>query len=279
MELLKRCSNLSIDHTDDTANTLQVLDSLLKDSRIRWYQQVEGKITEGLQFNLDENGKAENLLSKKGNTIAYWQADYRNIRPQFTGYDIIIADIRQKNSGSEIVHLAGRLQVGGLLILGSIDNTFDVQVNENHCIASLRKYFTRVSQEAEEYPHIYHETRNKHQYAISHYSVWKKITVAAAEEEENEKEESNAKEEVIPSSNVVSSTTSYYEDKNILASYDSFHFGEGFLSVKNFSLQMSEVILEACTKFECPLKKALDAGCGPGRVAIELCSTFERVSS
>ena len=40
---------------------------------------------------------------------------------------------------------------------------------------------------------------------------------------------------------------------------------------------MSEVCLEACRKFQSGLSLALDAGCGPGRTAIELCGQFTKV--
>ena len=43
LELLRNCQNLSIDHSDDTANKLQVLEQLMDKERIQWYQQVEGK--------------------------------------------------------------------------------------------------------------------------------------------------------------------------------------------------------------------------------------------
>ena len=40
---------------------------------------------------------------------------------------------------------------------------------------------------------------------------------------------------------------------------------------------MSEVCLEACRNHQSGLNLALDAGCGPGRTAIELCAQFTKV--
>eukprot|EP00091_Calanus_sinicus_P001704 TRINITY_DN11722_c0_g1_i1.p1 TRINITY_DN11722_c0_g1~~TRINITY_DN11722_c0_g1_i1.p1 ORF type:complete len:158 (-),score=47.77 TRINITY_DN11722_c0_g1_i1:80-553(-) len=74
-------------------------------------------------------------------------------------------------------------------------------------------------------------------------------------------------------------TEDYYEDQSILASYDIFHFGEGLLSVKNFPLRMSEVCVEACKKYRASFSLALDAGCGPGRTAMELCGAFGQVKA
>ena len=42
---------------------------------------------------------------------------------------------------------------------------------------------------------------------------------------------------------------------------------------------MAEVCIEACRKFETNFDVALDAGCGPGRTAMELCKAFKNVSS
>lgn len=274
LEMLRSCQNLCIDHTDATANKLQVLECLLQESRIQWYQQLEGKITEAMDYHLNQDETPDSLLKNKNNTVAYWQADYRNIRPQLDGYDVIVADIRQKDGADELMHITGRLKAGGVLILGSIDNTNDEVPNgSKHSISVLKKYFTRLGEQSgnTEFPHIYRETRNKHQYAISYFSVWKKNTAEQIRLEDLKNSGS------IPSSNDVSTTADYYEDKNILTSYDAFHFGEGLLSVKNFPLRMGEVIIESCKKFNCPMKTALDAGCGPGRTAMELCDEFEKV--
>ena len=72
-------------------------------------------------------------------------------------------------------------------------------------------------------------------------------------------------------------TAQYYEDQNILTSYDQFHFGKGLLGIKNFPQRMAEVCIEACTKFKTNFDFALDAGCGPGRTAMELCKAFSNV--
>ena len=74
-------------------------------------------------------------------------------------------------------------------------------------------------------------------------------------------------------------TADYYEDKNILISYDQFHFGHGLLGIRNFPERMAEVCLDACKRFKIKCGVALDAGCGPGRTAMELCKTFTKVLS
>ena len=72
-------------------------------------------------------------------------------------------------------------------------------------------------------------------------------------------------------------TADYYEDNDILSSYDTFHFGDGLLGVPNFPRKMAELCLEAAKTFGVKLGSALDAGCGPGGSALELSKYFQKV--
>lgn len=69
------------------------------------------------------------------------------------------------------------------------------------------------------------ETLNKHEYAISNVSVWKKT-------------QDSAQIDTIAGSVNVKNEYSYsnmdYEDEDILKSYEVLHFGNGFQSVPNF---------------------------------------------
>merc|ERR1712168_1732040 len=116
--------------------------------------------------------------SEKGNSISYWQADYTNLRPQLDGYKVIVADFRTNEAEKEIIHLASKLEEGGLLILGTIDIVNPNMGVTNPTLALLVRMFEPVACDGslESYPHMSRETRNKHQYAISHFSVWKKKT-------------------------------------------------------------------------------------------------------
>merc|ERR1719367_1060203 len=74
-------------------------------------------------------------------------------------------------------------------------------------------------------------------------------------------------------------TDSYYEDNSILKSYEKFHFGNGEIGVKNFPLAIAEFCIEMAKKYECNLNAAMEAGCGPGRTAFELCKMFKKVEA
>ena len=161
------------------------------------------------------------------------------------------------------------MEDGGVLVLGSVDDIDEESPSSSLCGSVLRSLFSRIPQTQQDacYPHIYKETRNKHQFTISYLSVWRKEAAGAGagSDVNSTKSDQQAKDAV-----------EYYESSGILNSYDIFHFGEGLLSVKNFPLRMSEVCIEACRKYGTNLGTALDAGSGPGRTAMELCKVFKQ---
>ena len=281
LEILRGCQDLDIDYTDNTANNLQVLEQLLDNRVVQWYQVVEGKLTTLHEYHLAQYEDKRRLLQEKGNTISYWQADYRNMRPQLTGYNVAVADFRSRDVAAELRHLAGKLLEGGLLVLASITE-MDGRVATGRCSPAipdqtrtfLERWFEEVGSEdaVESYAHMYRETRNKHQYAVSTFSVWRRRPDTANIEEEEELLAASA------AGDTPLTTADYYEDNSILASYDRFHFGSGLLGVPNFPRKMAEVCVAACRAHGAALDKALDAGCGPGGTALELCSAFKLVN-
>jgi len=268
LEILRNCDDLEIVHTEASADHVRVLDTLLKHSKIEWDQPVEGKIFKKMKFTLESDESAEILVSKKGNTISYIQAEIAALPRTVGKFNVVVADIRHKNAAEDIKLLASLLSENGLLVLGSIDDVDEETSGQMHSSFSLKEYFDRIAVVDNDacFPHIYRETRNKHQYAMSYFSVWRMKTTVEGSETVGSNDDKSPE-----------TTEDYYEDQNILASYDIFHFGEGLLSVKNFPLRMSEVCVEACKKYKTNLSLALDAGCGPGRTAMELCSTFAQV--
>ena len=243
LELLRSCKNLNIDHSDPNADNLNILKSLLSESQLKWNQQLEGQIVEAKEYKLNET--QDTLLDAKNNSVSYWKSDYKNLDTQMTGYDVIVADFRYKDSASHLDHILKRLKPGGILIQGTIDDPNDANPGLNHSLQVLAKKCTQIPQNQDSprsFPHIYRQTRNKHQYAISHFSAWTKDA-----DESGDSNAGSSKNEDFQET--IQTTADYYEDQSILESYDRFHFGEGLLSVKNFPLRMAEVCIEACRKY------------------------------
>ena len=260
---MRVCNNLTVSHTDATANYLQVLGTLLDESRLQWYQQIEGKITKPMTFSLSPEETATSLVEGKNNKVSYYQADYENMRPQLSNYDVVIVDFRFKDCLKQLQHICSRLNAGGLLIMGSIQDPTKGNVQ-----SFLNEYFTLINNETGKlYPHVYRETQYKHQYAISYFSFWEKKTSDSVNgSEDNEKDITN--DEMEPA---------YYETADIVNSYEKFHYGELDLPTGNFPVRMAEICVAACKKYGASLNAALDAGCGPGRSAMELCRYFKTV--
>ena len=279
LEILRGCQDLDIDYTDSTANNLQVLEQLLDNKKVQWYQVIEGKLSELLEYHLPDDESKQRLLQEKGNTISYWQADYKNMRPFLTGYNIVVIDFRSVEIGFELRHITSKLKDGGLLILGSI-NAINPVTSTGRCSPNipdstkmfLERWFEEIPCEdaLESYAHIYKETRNKHQYAVSNFSVWRK-------KDTNEDIENDDTFTKLVEVDAPTMGNDFEKDAQLLNSYDKFHFGTGLLGVANFPKRMAEVCIEACKRYGAKLECALDAGCGPGGTALDLCSAFNMV--
>ncbi|XP_065674423.1 uncharacterized protein LOC124819331 isoform X2 [Hydra vulgaris] len=263
LEILRKCSNLEIEFTDKTANNLQLLKSLLEESSISWLQKLEGEIAESTSFYLKPEESKENLLEKKNNIISFYQMDYKNMKPFFKDYDWIVADFRHNNACHELQEITKRLKINGTLVLGSIDNVHAEDSNID-CFSFLKQNF--VCLETTEHPHMYKESKNNYKYAISYLSVWKKLT-----------DNTICIQPSLISKMEIHKSTNYYDNENTLKSYELLHYGEELFSVKNFPMHIAEVCILAARKYKTGIDSALDAGCGPGRTAIELCGTFKQV--
>ena len=145
LELLQGCKGLKIDHTDADQSSLEVLKSLLEDSKVRWQQQIEGLITETREFEI---GKPEaELLDGNGNTVSFYGADFNDIPSlELTGYDVIVADFRHKDCGNEIKNLTQLLNSSGILILGTIEDvTGEQNPGPKHSLHVLKQFYQHIS--------------------------------------------------------------------------------------------------------------------------------------
>lgn len=146
LELLKNCKGLSIDHADADLSNLEVLKSLLKHSKVRWQQQVEGLITETREFDM---GQPEvQLLTGNGNSVTFLENDFKQTPDvELNEYDVIVADFRYKDSGNDINRITKMLTSGGILILGTIDDVVgETNPGSRHSLPVLKKFYSKISQ-------------------------------------------------------------------------------------------------------------------------------------
>ena len=57
LEIMKRCKHLQIDHTDTTANKIQILEQLIGDGVLYWQKQMEGELNELREYQLGDEDK------------------------------------------------------------------------------------------------------------------------------------------------------------------------------------------------------------------------------
>jgi len=239
LELLRNCYNLDIFHTDCTANLIQVLESLLTDSKVQWLQLTEGILEVPLDYCLSPEESNGQLLGPKGNTIHYWQADYRNIRPILDHFDVIITDFRCENPTEHLLNIIERLNPGGLLILASLDDINSNGRITKNVLEALSTCFKRESNlgpEEDRFTHIVKANRNQYEYAVSKISFWRKRDGVGRN---------------------ISPTTTFIQIESNSPTQPwtpySLHYSQECFWLDNFSKKMAEICVEECIKFNVPM--------------------------
>jgi hypothetical protein len=243
LELLRNCSGLDVYHTDRTANLIQVLESLLNDSKVQWLQLTEGMLESPMDYCLSPDESHGRLLSSKGNTIHYWQADYKNIRPVLDHFDVIVVDFRYENASEHLLHIVERLNPEGLLILASIDDVSNNNGGPKNAVRALGNNFTRETffgLEDERFAHVVQSNKNIFEYAISNLSIWRK----RSSDSEDERSSSQL-------------TTIIEIDKRncpdqFVTPYAT-HYTQKCLWLDNFPKKMAEICVAACRKYNVPM--------------------------
>jgi formylglycine-generating enzyme required for sulfatase activity/2-polyprenyl-3-methyl-5-hydroxy-6-metoxy-1,4-benzoquinol methylase len=277
LEILKSCQRVTVDYTDRTANKLQVLKELLSSGKVQWYQQLEGEIAELREFRTTTVEESESSNSSfqipLTNQVNYvQQIDYTGeLKGTITqAYDFAICDFRYRNAQAELQNIAKYVKPhGGRLVVASVDAREEKENVRNVMAAEGLEEVSLALEDGAStcFAHLYQETANKHQYTQSRVTLWKKSATGASAGatsalagERGSKTNHSQHQDV------------YYEDKSIVDSYEEFHFGEKGcqLGVPVFPVAVAQFCKDMCAKFGVPTESALDAGCGPGRSAIEL---------
>ena len=156
-----------------------------------------------LRYTLADEGELvsykERTLSELGldavrQKVEFWQGDACNLKPQFIGYDLILAANlidRLYSPRKFLMHAHERLNPGGLLLIASpytwlVEHTprdewiggFK-QAGESFTTldglkALLEPYF-RLIEGPQEVPFVIRETRRKFQHSVSEVTVWEKL--------------------------------------------------------------------------------------------------------
>lgn len=178
-----------VEGIDFSARFIGVGAQLLKRGKIAYKVKEEGEITQDKVVTLQEL-QYEGLKEK----VSFWQGDACNLKPNFTGYDLVLATNlidRLYNPKLFLDEIATRLNNEGILIITSpytwqeestqkefwLGGYYDEQGNEVKTLENMKKifkdWFELVTVEDLEF--VIPETKRKYQHTIAEVSVWKKI--------------------------------------------------------------------------------------------------------
>ena len=174
---------------DFTARFIRLAIALQEQGELAWEIATEGELTESHGVNLHDLG-----LTRTAGRVEFWQGDAANLKPQFTGYDLIYCGNlidRMVSPRHFLQHIHERLNPGGLLILTSPYTwlaeftTKDEwlggrRMKDGHSIstldglkATLGPHFRLL--DTRDVPFVIRETRRKYQHTLAEMSVWERL--------------------------------------------------------------------------------------------------------
>ena len=171
---------------DFSARFVRVAEQMKTEGRIRYTLPTEGELVEFREATLPAH-----LASTPGK-VSFWQADACNLKPQFTGYDLIFAGNlidRLYDPGKFLRDAAERLNPGGLLILTSPYTWLEEHTPKAQWLGGIRQdgesitSFEGLSQRLHtqfkliarhDAPFVIRETARKFQHSISEMTIWEK---------------------------------------------------------------------------------------------------------
>jgi putative 4-mercaptohistidine N1-methyltranferase len=139
---------------------------------------------------LDELG-----LAAVGNKVAFFQGDACNLKPQFSGYDLILAANlidRLYDPAHFLAAVHERLNIGGILLLASPYTWLTEHTPRESWLGGFKKdgenfstldglkailqpHFELLSAPVE-VPFVIRETRHKFQHSLSEVSLWQRVS-------------------------------------------------------------------------------------------------------
>ena len=173
---------------DFSARFVQVAAQLQREGLIRFKRTIEGAITEEVEVAIDAFAFAPTR-----DRVTFWQGDACNLKPHFTGYDLIIANNLIDRLYEPRLFLEGieeRLNPGGTLIIASpytwqeestrpehwLGGDYDAAGNPRFTFdtlgAILGPHFELIDRR--DVPFVIRETARKFQHTLSEVTVWRK---------------------------------------------------------------------------------------------------------
>jgi 5-histidylcysteine sulfoxide synthase/putative 4-mercaptohistidine N1-methyltranferase len=172
---------------DFSARFIQYAQLLKEQKTLHYTIPTEGELHSFEEVNLKTYG-----LEEEAEKISFWQADACNLKPVYSGYDLIFASNlidRLYEPKKFLESLPERLNEGGMLILTSPYTWSEEYTSKEHWIGGYKKDGESMTTleglteilgkdfeliETKDIPFVIQETARKHQYTIAQMSVWQK---------------------------------------------------------------------------------------------------------
>ncbi len=151
-------------------------------------------LNEGDLVSYQERSLAELKLGDITHKVEFWQGDACNLKPQFTGYDFILAANlidRLYSPRQFLSHIHHRLNIGGVLMITSPYTWLEEHTPRAEWIGGYKQDGENVTtldglkavldphfklmQAPVEVPFVIRETRHKFQHTLSEVTLWERI--------------------------------------------------------------------------------------------------------
>ncbi len=185
-ELAKFCGEVT--GIDFSARFIRVCHQLQENGHIRYAIPDEGELVSFREQSLAALG-----LDAPAGRIEFRQGDAHNLKPQYTGYDLVLAANlvdRLYDPARFLADIAGRVRAGGLLVLLSPYTWLaeftprdkwlggrKVDGENVTTLAALRAALAGAFEpegEPVDVPFVIRETRRKHQHTVSQLTAWRR---------------------------------------------------------------------------------------------------------
>lgn len=178
-----------VDGIDFSANFTRLAAKMAQQGEVRYARVEEGELVSYHTRTLQQLG-----LDAYPNRVSFHQGDACNLKPQFTGYDLILAANlidRLYQPSRFLADMAQRINDGGLLIIASPYTWLEEHTPKEEWIGGFKKdgenYSTldglkdhlsshfKLVGEPRKVPFVIRETQHKFQHTLSELTVWERL--------------------------------------------------------------------------------------------------------
>jgi 5-histidylcysteine sulfoxide synthase/putative 4-mercaptohistidine N1-methyltranferase len=179
----------AVDGIDFSANFIRLGVKMAQQGEVRYARVEEGDLVSYHTRTLDNMG-----LAAFAERVAFYQGDACNLKPQFTGYDLVLAANlidRLYQPSRFLEDIAHRINEGGLLMIASPYTWLEEHTPKDQWIGGFKKdgenYTTldglhdllskhfRLLGEPRKVPFVIRETQHKFQHTLSELTVWERL--------------------------------------------------------------------------------------------------------